>query len=182
MGFGRIAKWLIVLVGMTVIDAGKGTAQALADTTLEAQIRRVLRKQDSSLKQEDFNHLTWLHTSPADIAVLEGIQQASELRALQIYAQAIRDLGPLAQLSRLAEMDLENNQVEHLKTLCDLHQLQVLNLIANQIRDLGPLSKLTALTYLQLTVNQIRDLGPLGQLENLRTLKLSKNQNRDLGP
>ena len=101
MGLDRIAKWLILLIGIVLIDAGRGTAQVLADTTLEAQIRRVLRKQDSALKREDFNRLTCLHTRPAKIAALEGIQQARDLSSLQIYNQAIRNLDPLAQLSRL---------------------------------------------------------------------------------
>ena len=84
-----------------------------------------------------------------------------------------------AKESRATELELHANQITDVTPLAELIDLTTLGLGLNQITDVTPLAKLTKLKTLWLSDNQIADVMPLAKLTKLRTLYLARNPTPD---
>jgi internalin A len=133
-------------------------------------------------QHKDSLHENTRHT--IDILLLEAstknCQEAdrnlNKLNQLQIGANHITDLSPLASLTNLTSLDLgSNRKINDISPLSRLNNLINLDLSSTQIVDLRPLASLKKLTELDLESNKIDDISPLASLNNLNFLYLGSN-------
>jgi len=75
------------------------------------------------------------------IGDLTGLEAATNLESLHLYANRIRDLSPLEGLQKLSTLSLPNNQIEDISPLENLQKLKRLWLTNNQIKNINPLKK-----------------------------------------
>ncbi len=101
--------------------------------------------------------LVALRASGRGITDLGGIEQLTQLEALDLAHNAIRDLSPLAELRQLRLLDLGNNQIEEVSPLGSLEQLQVLILAHNAVQDLAGILELDSLRSVELTGNPLSE-------------------------
>lgn len=112
--------------------------------------------------------LVALSASGRGIADLGGIEQLTQLEALDLAHNAIRDLSPLAGLRQLRFLDLGNNQIEEVSPLGSLEQLQVLILAHNAVQDLAAILELDSLHSVELTGNPLSGTAAAAQIAALR--------------
>ena len=130
----------------------------------------------------EMKRLERLEVAAAEIADLDGLEMASNLRVLRLPGNRIEDLTPLGGLSALVELDLSNNRITDVGPLAGLSSVERLNLSRNRIAGLEPLAGLASLRRLELAGNRIRWLAPLAGLANLQYLDVSANRVQDLKP
>lgn len=176
------------------------------DVNLEAAIKTTLNLPAFlRIANGDMLSLTDLAAPANNIANLQGLECAENLKTLDLQDNTVSDLTPLANLKKLESLNLDLNSVNDvgplsgltkLKTLfvsrnmtlsdltplAGLTKLEFLELNRNAISDLRPLSGLTSLTFLALQVNQISDLTPLQGLYNVKLLDIGVNKVSDLSP
>ena len=112
--------------------------------------------------------LVTLRASGRGITDLGGIEQLTQLEALDLAHNAIRDLSPLAGLRQLRLLDLGNNQIEEVSPLGSLEQLQVLILAHNAVQDLAVILELDSLHSVDLTGNPLSGAVAAAQIAALR--------------
>ena len=112
--------------------------------------------------------LVALSASGRGINELGGIEQLTQLEALDLAHNAIRDLSPLAGLRQLRLLDLGNNQIEEVSPLGSLEQLQVLVLAHNAVQDLAAILELDSLHSVELTGNPLSGAAAAAQIAALR--------------
>jgi internalin A len=87
-----------------------------------------------------------------------------------------------SKLMSLTELDLSANKIVDLRPLASLSNLKLLYLFYKRITDVTPLAGLVNLTHLELNINRIVDVTPLASLMNLTHLELSTNRIVDITP
>ena len=102
---------------------------AFADSALQVAVDEAVASTSGALVA--------LNANGRGITDLGGIEQLTQLEALDLAHNAIRDLSPLAGLRQLRLLDLGNNQIEEVSPLGALEQLQVLILAHNAVQDLA---------------------------------------------
>jgi len=112
--------------------------------------------------------LVALSASGRGITDLSGIEQLTQLEALDLAHNAIRDLSPLAGLRQLRLLDLGNNQIEEVSPLRSLKQLQVLILAHNAVQDLAAILELDSLQGVDLLGNPLSEAAVAAQIAALR--------------
>ena len=70
---------------------------------------------------------------------LDGVEDAINLRGLELLDGSILDLSPLDGLTLLESLDLSSNRIADLSSLAELTELVSLNLSNNRISDVSPL-------------------------------------------
>jgi Leucine-rich repeat (LRR) protein len=85
----------------------------------------------------------------------------TNLSALYLTGNQVRDISPLSTLKKLASLSLGNNQIQDISPLAKMTTINTLELKDNQISDIAPLAKQTELSLLMLGNNKITDLTPL---------------------
>ena len=123
------------------------TTLAFADSALQVAVDEAVASTSGALVA--------LSANGRGIADLGGIEQLTELEALDLAHNAIRDLSPLAGLRQLRLLDLSNNQIEEVSPLGSLKQLQVLILAHNAVQDLAAILELDRLHSVDLTGNPL---------------------------
>ena len=123
------------------------TTLAFADSALQVAVDEAVASTSGALVA--------LSANGRGIADLGGIEQLTELEALDLAHNAIRDLSPLAGLRQLRLLDLSNNQIEEVSPLGSLEQLQVLILVHNAVQDLAAILELDSLHSVELTGNPL---------------------------
>ena len=93
------------------------------------------------------------------LSVLQQIKEAKESGAteLDLWANNISDLTPLAGLTNLGVLYLNDNNISDVTPLAGLTKLTVFDLRYNNISDVTPLAGLTNLTSLYLSWNPISE-------------------------
>jgi internalin A len=113
----------------------------------------------------------------------EAERNLNKLNRLQIGADEISDLRPIASLKNLTNLDLAGNEkISDIRPIASLNNLTDLNLTSNRISDIRPLTSLNKLTSLRLASNQISDIRPLANLNYLTKLNINTNKISDLRP
>ncbi|MDR1217732.1 MAG: leucine-rich repeat domain-containing protein, partial [Oscillospiraceae bacterium] len=123
--------------------------------------------------------LSWRKLTGDDIFLLRHMKN---LTRLNLSANEIYDITPLAELTKLTSLGLSFNKISDLTPLSRLTDLTTLVLRTNLLSDLTPLAELTNLTYLDLSFTQISDVTPLAGLTNLTILDLGYNKIADITP
>ena len=136
------------------------TTLAFADSALQVAVDEAVASTSGALVA--------LSANGRGIADLGGIEQLTQLEALDLAHNAIRDLSPLAGLRQLRLLDLSNNQIEEVSPLGSLKQLQVLILAHNAVQDLAAILELDSLHSVELTGNPLSGAATTAQLAALR--------------
>ncbi|MCL1998329.1 MAG: leucine-rich repeat domain-containing protein, partial [Turicibacter sp.] len=136
---------------------------------------------------EDLHENMWVWIFPpssaeqADFIELWSGRISTEITALDLSHQNLRDLEPLAELTNLRFLNLSSNQITDISPLASLVNLRDLDLSRNEITDLRPLAELANLEVLELWNNRIMDVRPLADLQ-LNRLELSNNMIFNISP
>ena len=69
---------------------------------------------------------------------LEAETRLQEMEDLNLSAQSLSDLRPLASLTHLTRLDLSVNEIEDISPLQELTQLEEVLLSINEIEDISP--------------------------------------------
>ena len=136
------------------------TTLAFADSALQVAVDEAVAGTSGAL--------VTLRASGRGITNLGGIEQLTQLEALDLAHNAIRDLSPLAELRQLRLLDLSNNQIEEVSPLGSLEQLQVLILAHNAVQDLAAILELDSLHSVELTGNPLSGAAAAAQIAALR--------------
>ena len=152
-------------------------AQWMPDPALRQAIREKLDiPADVPLTQAYLQqHLTSLDVRYKGIVDLTGLEHATDLQALVLIGNKIRDIAPLSGLTGLAFLDLGENQISDLRPLAALTRLETLHVWQNEIEDISPLVGLVNLKKLLVENNDIRDFSPLDGLTHLEELDTHGN-------
>ena len=136
------------------------TTLAFADSALQVAVDEAVASTSGALVA--------LSANGRGITDLGGIEQLTQLEALDLAHNAIRDLSPLAGLRQLRLLDLGNNQIEEVSPLESLEQLQVLILAHNAVQDLAAILELDSLHSVELTGNPLSGAAAAAQIAALR--------------
>ena len=121
----------------------------------------------------DFSAFSTLHGSclPHTSRELDALRYCTELRALDIGHNNVKDLSFLEPLTHLRVLILAcNPELKDLSPLANLQDLEYLELFSTAVTDISPLSGLTRLLDLNLANNRIRNWSLLGEMKSLRRL------------
>jgi len=144
------------------------TVIEILDPTLEHVIREKLGlSAELPLTDLEMQCLGDLVVLESDIANLQGLEQAVNLRFLHLSGSRIVDLTPLADLVSLEVLKLYDNEISDISLLANLTNLEELNLASNQIADVAPLANLVNLKVLLLDNNPITDYSPIRELSGI---------------
>ena len=133
---------------------------AFADSALQVAVDEAMASTSGALMA--------LSANGRGIADLRGIEQLTELEALNLAHNAIRDLSPLAELRQLRFLDLDNNQIEEVSPLGSLKRLQMLFLAHNAVQDLAAILELDSLHSVDLLGNPLSGAVAKAQITALR--------------
>ena len=154
------------------------TPVTIPDANLRAAIEAALGKASGApITKAEMETLTNLKALRAGISDLTGLEFATNLTELYLWANNISDVSALSGLTNLIGLNLSLNDLTDaaLPALSGLTNLRELELNANYVSDLSPLSGLTNLRDLYLGSNGISDVSALSGLTNLRDLYLGSN-------
>ena len=166
-------------------DEGTDGQVTIPDANLRAAIEAALDKaRGTPITKAEMETLTNLKALRAGISDLTGLEFATNLTELYLWANNISDVSALSGLTNLIGLNLSLNDLTDaaLPALSGLTNLRELELNANYVSDLSPLSGLTNLRDLYLGSNGISDVSPLSSLTNLQWLFLSANNISDVSP
>ena len=178
------------------------------DYDLERTISETIEKGDAPVTVLDVQGLISLSASGLNISILLGLEDAVNLRMLDLSSNRIRDLGPLSGLVGLEKLDLSSNEISDLSPIAGLTNLIFLDISDNLLEDPAPasepqgdvirvfsesqpnagdsvldaLSAMSKLKALLLGNNKIRNLEMLEELILLTEIDLSNNLVTDLTP
>ena len=162
--------------------ARSATLPAIADRALKDAIGAALGKDPGEpASPQELAGLEALTARNAGIRDLSGLEQAVELKELDLGFNPLADLRPLAALPALESLNLDGAAAD-LRALAPLARLQRLSLRHNGLDDLWPLAGLASLTELDVGGNRVEDLSPLAALTGLAVLRADRNRIADLWP
>ena len=175
-----VSLLIFIILGSTALAQNV----EIPDRGLSVAIREALNlPADAPITQADMRQLTELEARHSQIADLTGLEYATNLTVLKLYANPFEDIKPLENLTQLTELHLTGSQIADLSPLVNLTQLTFLRLNENWvIEDIGPLANLTQLRVAHLDHNMIVDVSPLAGLTKLEELDLRYNRIIDVSP
>jgi len=98
------------------------------------------------------------------------------------YRLASYEAEVLRYCTELEALDLGHNKIRDISFVAHMPQLKVLILADNRVTDLSPLSELKNLEYIELFINPVADISPLAGLDKLQDVNICSTQVRDLSP
>ncbi|RKU27500.1 hypothetical protein C6499_11945 [Candidatus Poribacteria bacterium] len=136
-----------------------GIYSHIQDSHLRAAIKKELGKDNlSRLTPEDMQQLKYLGLQQVGIRSLSGLEAAINLVELNIDANSVSSIGPLANLTNLRLFSAAGADISDLTPLANLTKLETLDLWDNEISDISQLTGLTQLKFLRLGNNKISDV------------------------
>lgn len=111
----------------------------LQDDALEQAVRAKLGQPLGYLTRADLLRLTNLDARGLGIRSLQGLEHCENLTWLDLDANRISDITPLAGLINLTYLNLDSNEITDIGPLAGLRNLDGLSLFDNQIGDVQPL-------------------------------------------
>ena len=173
----RQALTLYLLLYIALHSVTFGQVVNIPDSNLAQVIREELAlPAGSEITVQDLHRLKILEAANSDIRNLSGLEHATNLEHLEVWANPISDLTPIANLKGLKALDAGDCLIGDITPVANLTMLTRLLLGDNQIRDISSVAKLANLTHLRLNENQISDIEPLANLTQLMFLRLSDNR------
>ena len=105
------------------------------------------------------------------------LKYCTNLLALDIGHNSVRDVSFLYDLPDLKVLILACNEITDITPVGSLHQLEYLELFKNDVRDLSCLEACTKLIDLNVCFNHIEDLTPIAKLPRLQRLWVFNSNN-----
>ncbi|MGD7053925.1 leucine-rich repeat domain-containing protein [Sutcliffiella horikoshii] len=155
-------------------DEGEGEGEPIPfeDANLEEAIRNSIGIYNRQITSGDLEKADYLNISGYEITSLDGLQFATNLKALNADHNNIKDVSPLADLTQLTDLVLWNNQITDISSLEKLTNLTFLDLDTNNISDISALKNMDQLEILWLKDNPVTDISLLLELPSLTELYL----------
>ena len=170
----RPANWAPLVPSVSV-----GAPVWIRDAALRSRITAALGKAaGEAIGRRELAALVSLDVRGAGIADLAGLEEAVNLAALDLGANPVTDLGPLASLPALTTLNLDGVAAE-IWQVAGLTRLRRLSLRSNGLTDVAALAALTELRVLDLGDNPDADLRPLTWLGSLEALRLDPEAEED---
>ena len=190
----RVCTFFIILIALSCwTSVADAQAIRMPDANLAAVVRDALGlARGAPITRQAMQRLTFLDAQgyrirevtgqEGQIENITGLEQATQLTALWLNNNRIRDIRILSRLTQLEELNIWNNQISDIGPLAGLKQLRVLEIFNNPINDFSPLAGLVRLQRLGVSVQRINDLRRHVDLTRLQSLRLhgSGNQIEDL--
>ncbi|MCR8641781.1 stalk domain-containing protein [Paenibacillus sp. N1-5-1-14] len=162
--FKKISTYAIAFMLVFVSLLG-GTAEArtekapiVIDQQLDKIIRKEIYKPTGTLVKADLLKLKVLQIpEQAKVVSLEGLQYATNLRALIVEGNQITSLEPLTNLIKLSSVVLDRNQILDITPLTGLKNLQYVWLDHNQVSDLSPIASHKQIAELSVSGNPLNE-------------------------
>ncbi|MCR4887526.1 MAG: leucine-rich repeat domain-containing protein [Clostridiales bacterium] len=101
---------------------------------------------------------------------MEVLRYCTELRALDLGHNLLRDISFLKDLTKLRVLILGANEITDISPLAGMQDLEYLELFSNHVSDLSPLLNMPRLMDLNIVYNRVPDMEILMQLKGLRRL------------
>lgn len=131
--------------------------------------------------------ITELDLSNANITDVEGIQNFTEIRKMNLAQNKIKTANQLRYMPYMQELIMNDNQLKNsYNFINNLYELKILNLSSNGITDLIHLNTLyenamnngysLKIEYLYLNSNEIESISILSKLNTLKELRLRDNR------
>ncbi len=105
-----------------------------------------------------------LDLSDFEIADLAGVEYCVNITVLNLSANNLRHIGPLALLRRLSSLFLADNAIENIDCLAELANLRELDVSFNRIEDISVLEKMEELVYVNVLGNPLADMRTVENL------------------
>lgn len=105
---------------------------------------------------------------------------AESLEELELYDNLIKHLEGLEEFTQLRILDLSYNKLKHIKNISNLRKLDHLYFVQNRLTKIENLEELRDLVYLELGANRIREIEGLDTLTKLQHLWLGQNKITEL--
>jgi len=151
------------------------------DEKLEVAVRSALSiGENTDLTCNLVSNLERLVADGVGIENLNGIQNLTGLKHLDLWGNAVSDVSALAGLTSLAWLNIGNNAVADVSALGGLTGLTFLQIRENEIIDISAIDGLTQLTELDISYNNISDLSALSGMTRLTTLRVYNNPITDI--
>lgn len=126
-----------------------------------------------SLRTDALTFSTWQYEDtemPLDSQDVDALRYCTELVALDLGHNEIRDISFLEPLKELKILILADNDVTDISVLAKLDKLMYLELFLNKIKDISPLQNKEALLDLNLCFNKFTDIEPILSCKNLERI------------
>ena len=177
----------LFLLPVTAIEAQSSqqpqSLVAIEDPVLEKWMRGFINKPTGEITTSDWLAVTEVEIPNANLTSLTGLENATNLRRLNINENRVSDLSPLSALPRLQNLEIRDNLISDLSPLEGLPSLNYLYAWNNRITDVTPLNRIIPLKYAYLGENSITDISPLRDMQaNLSGLALDSNRIIDATP
>ncbi|QCT72961.1 Ig-like domain-containing protein [Eubacterium maltosivorans] len=159
----------------TVIEGNKFSDKNVSfeDANLERAVKQVTGK--TTLTVSDIEKIESLALDNKGIKSLKGLENAKNLRILQLSGNEVTDLSPISGLKELRVLDIRANLVGDLMAVQSLKNLVCLLASYTGCEDASSLAELTQLETLDVSSNYLKDLSFLAKLSKIKNLKISEN-------
>lgn len=154
----------------------------IPDENLKEAIRQALNKPEGDITVGDMIQLHYVDASFRNVANLEGLQYAQNLKFLNLWWNNIEDISIVSSLTNLEWINLANNNISDITALSSLKKLVSLDLWSNNIENISSISNLINLQWLSLGYNKISDISPISNSKNLKELYINNNRITDIQP
>ncbi|MDE0684759.1 MAG: leucine-rich repeat domain-containing protein [Candidatus Poribacteria bacterium] len=159
------------------------TFVSIPDRNLASALRKALKlAEDARIPERNLRRLIDLDARKSEIKNLTGLEQATQLRLLELRENQIVDIRPLANLKNLEKLILDDNNVRDTTPLAKMTQLTWLLIGGNPISDFAPLVNLTQLEGLSIWNSDFSDMTRLANMTQLKHLWLGGNKITDITP
>ena len=165
----------------------------IPDPNLHAAIVELIGlSPNASMLRGHLRTLTYLDAKNANISDLTGLEDATNLRILDlngeyvetenrwINSNSVSDFSPLMGLTKLTALYLRDSNISDISSVAGLTSLTSLDFANNSISDISAVSGLTDLRNLGLWGNSISDISAVSGLTDLRNLELGFNSISDI--
>jgi hypothetical protein len=149
---------------------------SIPDPGLNAAIRETLQKPTGPLTEPDLLALTQLSAGGQNIASVDGLAAARNLRILDLDANALTNFSIADALTNLTILDLFNNHLAGFVLTNALSRLTILDIGFNSLTQCSLPKGLTNLDTLFLEGNSLTNFSLPAGLTQLRQLDLSGNR------
>lgn len=177
--FKKTVLFIVSILLMLVCMPTYAASGLIVDANLEKAVRKQLKNPNGDLTQADLANLSSLYPQEGNIATLEGLQYAINMKSLFLSDVGIRDISQLSSLTKVTFLGIDGNKIEDILPLQSMSQLNKLVMFGNRVADLSPLNKLNQITDLLIGGNLVEDLKPISRLP-LRWLVADSNRIKDI--
>ena len=200
----KIKTIVIILFAVTVLFIFRKISYSVDDNitsvtlsdrdlynALASELKDIIVSKNYSKKLiniRDIESVDSLNLTNVGIVDLDGIENFTSLKKLELYGNNIKDISSINALTNLEYLDLSSCKLDDfskdysiISTINNLHNLTYLDMSYNYLTSLNGIENMTKLTYLNMFHNGLKNVEGLQDLEDLIYLNLGNNKIGDKG-